>query len=123
VLTGEPLAAAPDNPFPLEAVAPRTPPPGAVLRRIVRRQGLASARPEALWGYESMRVALDAIVAAERGHGPARRAAVVRAALTPRVRQSPIGGYRVHASGGVTGLPLALYRLDGTSFEPVATLP
>lgn len=130
VLVGQPLvaAAATPAPSPLEAVAPEPPsgPEGAVarrtLRRIARGQGTDAARPEALWGYESMRVALDAIRRAQRQGKLARRADVVAAALSPRLRKSPIGTYEVRPTGAVEGLPLALYRLNGDRFEPMRTL-
>ena len=47
---------------------------------------------------------------------------MIRAALQPRVRRSPIGTYRVRRNGAVEGLPLALYRLQGDRFEYVRTL-
>ena len=124
ILVGQPLvAAAGSTPPPLEAVAPEPPPgPSRVLSRIARTQGADLAAPAALWGYEAVRVVLDAIRTAERNGGPADRAEVVRAALTPRVRRSPIGTYRVRRNGAVEGLPMALYRLRGDRFEFVRTL-
>jgi branched-chain amino acid transport system substrate-binding protein len=124
VLVGQPLSVPGDAAprFPLEAVAPRAPGGAAArrtLRRIVRAQRLSPARPEALWGYEAVRVVLHAVRAAEQGGGPARRAEVIGQALSPRlVRRSPIGSYEVRASGSVKGLPMALYQLDGERFEP-----
>jgi branched-chain amino acid transport system substrate-binding protein len=126
VLVGEPLAL-PDGaatPFPLEAMAPEAP-RGATarrtLRRIVRGQHLSSARPEALWGYEAVRVVLDAIRATERRGGLARRAEVVREALAPRVvRRSPIGTYEIRPDRSIRGLPMAVYRLVGDRFEPAS---
>jgi hypothetical protein len=115
-------------PAPLEAVAPRPPrgPRAVVARRILdhigREQGIELATPAALWGYESVRVVLDAIRAAQRGGRPADRAEVVRAALRPRLRRSSIGTYEVRRNGAVKGLPLALYRLRGDRFEYVHTL-
>jgi branched-chain amino acid transport system substrate-binding protein len=124
VLVGQPLevaggAASP----PLEAVAPQ-PPPGRsrVLARIASTQGQALATPEALWGYEAARVVLDAIREAQRDGRPADRADVVRAALTPRVRKSPLGAYQVRRNGSVEGIPMGLYRLDGDRFDAVRTL-
>jgi hypothetical protein len=93
-----------------------------VLRHIARTQGDQLAAPAALWGYEAVRVVLDAIRGAQRNGRPADRAEVVRAALTPRVRRSPIGTYEVRHNGAVEGLPMALYRLNGDRFEPVRTL-
>jgi hypothetical protein len=124
ILVGQPLvAAAGSTPPPLEAVAPEPPPgPSRVLSRIARTQGADLAAPAALWGYEAVRVVLDAIRTAERNGGPADRADAVRAALSPRVRRSPIGTYRVRRNGAVEGLPMALYRLRGDRFELVRTL-
>jgi branched-chain amino acid transport system substrate-binding protein len=124
VLVGQPLEVAGDAPSPpLEAVAPQ-PPPGRsrVLQRVARTQGRALATPEALWGYEAMHVVLDAIREAQSNGRPADRADVVRAALSPRVRKSPIGTYQVRRNGSVEGIPMALYRLEGDRFEPVRTL-
>lgn len=129
ILVGQPLvAAAGSAPPPLEAVAPQAPrgPPAApglrILNRIARDQGVQVASPEALWGYESVRVVLDSIRTAQRDGAPADRADVIRAALQPRVRRSPIGTYEVRRSGAVEGLPLALHRLRGDRFEYVRTL-
>jgi branched-chain amino acid transport system substrate-binding protein len=129
VLVGQPLvAAAGSEPAPLEAVAPQVPrgPAAAaglrILNRIAREQGVELATPEALWGYESVRVVLDAIRAAQGDGGPADRADVIRAALQPRVRRSPIGTYQVRRNGAIEGLPMALYRLKGDRFEFVHTL-
>jgi ABC-type branched-subunit amino acid transport system substrate-binding protein len=124
VLVGQPLEVAGSSPGPpLEAVAPR-PPPGRskVLQRIARTQGRSLATPEALWGYEAVRVVLDAIRKAQTDGRPADRADVVRAALTARVRRSPIGTYQVHRNGSVEGIPMALYRLEGDRFLAIRTL-
>ena len=56
------------------------------------------------------------------GGGPADRAGVVRAALRPRVRHSPIGTYEVRRNGAAEGLAVALYRLEGDRFELCRTL-
>jgi branched-chain amino acid transport system substrate-binding protein len=124
VLVGEPLEVAGGGPSPaLEAVAPQAPPGRSrVLARIASTQGPALATPEALWGYEAMIVALDAIDEAQSNGRPADRADVVRAALTPRVRKSPIGTYHVRRNGSVEGIPMALYRLEGDRFAAVRTL-
>jgi branched-chain amino acid transport system substrate-binding protein len=129
VLVGQPLLAAPGSePASLEAVAPQAPrgadaaPSLRILARIARDQGRELATPPALWGYESVRVTLDAIKAAQRNGGPANRAGVIQAALEPRVRKSPIGTYEVRRNGSVEGLPMALYRLRGDRFEYVRTL-
>jgi branched-chain amino acid transport system substrate-binding protein len=121
VLVGEPLQVTGSPP--LEAVAPQ-PPQGhrRVLNRVAHAQGGGLATPEALWGYEAMRLTLDAIGRAQDGGRPADRADVVRAALTPRVQRSPIGTYQVRRNGSVEGVPMALYRLQGARFEFARTL-
>jgi branched-chain amino acid transport system substrate-binding protein len=127
VLVGQPLVAAEGSlPPPLEAVAPHAPGVAAgrrILERIARDQGAELAQPAALWGYESMRVVLEAIRAAQRARDLADRADVIRAALRPRTRRSAIGTYEVHRNGAVEGLSLALYRLQGDRFEYVRALP
>ena len=127
VLVGQPLvAAAESSPAPVEAVAPR-PPRGAAARRVLarvgRREGAEAAHPAALWGYESVRVVLDALRVAQADGRPAERADVIRAALMPRTRRAPIGTYQVRRNGAVEGVPLGLYRLEGDRFEFVRTLP
>jgi branched-chain amino acid transport system substrate-binding protein len=128
VLVGQPLVAASTRPVPLEAVAAEPPrgPAAAdglrILRRIAHDQDAQLATPEALWGYESVRVVLDALRSAQRDGGPADRGDVIRAALRPRVRHSPIGTYEVRRSGAVDGLPMGLYRLQGDRFEYLRTL-
>jgi branched-chain amino acid transport system substrate-binding protein len=111
VLVGEPLVGADlGAAIPLEAVAPRPPrDPAArrLLHRIARDQDLPAPRPEALWGYESVRLVLAAVRRAQRGGRRATRANVLRAAMVTPI---PLP-------------PLALYRLDGYRFELVRTLP
>ena len=126
VLVGDRIASGGDPLPPLEAVAARAP-TGPTARRVLARirngQGLRTARPEALWGYESVRLVLDSIARAQRAAASARRADVVREALAPRAHRSPLGSYVVRPSGAVDGLGLALYRLEGDRFEPVRRLP
>jgi branched-chain amino acid transport system substrate-binding protein len=121
LLVGQPLvAAAGGPPAVLEAVAPAPPASAAsrrILRHIARHQGVQLAKPAALWGYESVRVVLDAIRAVQRKGKPAERADVIREALRPRIRRSPIGVYAVRRNGAIEGLPLGLYRLEGDRFE------
>jgi branched-chain amino acid transport system substrate-binding protein len=127
VLVGEPLAPAAVPPF-LEAVAAQPPdddPSGLAqraMRRIARDQDLDESRQEMLAGYESVRLVLDAVRAAQRGGEPAARESVVREALAGRERRSVLGTYEVHGNGTVEGLPLALWRLRGGRFEFVRTL-
>jgi branched-chain amino acid transport system substrate-binding protein len=85
--------------------------PGAkrVLGRLERERG-APVPVEALYGYEAMRVVLDAMDRA--GRRSSDRAAVAAAALTPRRRQSVIGAYSISAAGDVSPVRLAAYRLE-----------
>jgi branched-chain amino acid transport system substrate-binding protein len=75
-----------------------------VLARLKRRRG-GPVGPEALYGYEAMRVVLDAI-----GSAGDDRAAVARAALLPRERDSVLGRYRVSALGDVSTTRFGAYR-------------
>jgi branched-chain amino acid transport system substrate-binding protein len=83
-----------------------------VLARLRRRRGETPARPEAVFGYESMRLVLDAIRA-----GGADRERVRRAGLRIRDRESPLGSYAVRATGDVGVERFALYRLREGRFE------
>jgi branched-chain amino acid transport system substrate-binding protein len=78
-----------------------------LLARMARQRG-APVAPEALYGYESMRLVLDAIDAA--GPAAADRAAVVRAALAPRLRRSALGDYYVRRGGDVSTRRFGSYR-------------
>ena len=78
-----------------------------VLRRI-RPNPVGPTGPEALYGYEAMRVVLDAITASGADGGD--RVAVARAALAPRSRRSVIGDYRVLATGDVSSARFGAYR-------------
>jgi branched-chain amino acid transport system substrate-binding protein len=80
-----------------------------VLGRLRAERGMPAA-PEALYGYEAMRLVLDAI--ARAGADPGDRRAVTSAALAPRARSSPIGPFRVTPTGDVTGIAFAAYRRD-----------
>jgi branched-chain amino acid transport system substrate-binding protein len=86
-----------------------------ILGRLRRSEG-AEMPPEALYGYESMKVVLDAMDAAAPAAGD--RAAVLRAALEPRRRRGVTGAYRVLPSGGVSRGRLGWYRRgeDGLSY-------
>lgn len=70
---------------------------------------------EALYGYESMRVVLDAIGAAGADAGD--RVAVARTALEVRSRRSAIGDYGVLASGDVTTERFGAYRRSGAGLR------
>lgn len=104
-----PIPAAPDRVEALSAIAPasRMPRTGRrVLREVARRDGPRAARPEALYGYEAMKVVLDAI----RRAGPNRHG-VIKEALRIRNRESAIGGYGIRATGDVDGDTFAVYEL------------
>jgi branched-chain amino acid transport system substrate-binding protein len=84
-------------------------PPAAYGARALRVLTAARARDaSALYGYEAMRVVLDAIATAGAKAGD--RAAVARAALVPRVRRSVIGAYRVAPGGDVTPVRFGSYE-------------
>ena len=67
---------------------------------------LGKRESEALYGYDAMRLALDAI---ETG-GP-DRSKVVAAALRPRERSGVTGRYSVRRDGAVRGRRLAIVDL------------
>ena len=84
---------------------------GPRARRVLRRvspESRSGAGAEALYGYEAMRVVIDSI--ASVGADGANRAAVARAALSPRARVSVIGPFGVSATGDVTPARFAAYR-------------
>jgi branched-chain amino acid transport system substrate-binding protein len=79
-------------------------------RKLLQALPAADRRPEALYGYESMRLVLDALHSlTARGKRPTR-AALIRAALTPRTRRGPIGSYRVAPFGDISQASFAEYR-------------
>jgi branched-chain amino acid transport system substrate-binding protein len=113
VLGGPPLAAgrgferAPAHGCALTGV-PRSDSLGARGRRLLAELRHANGReigPEALLGYEAMRLALEAV---EEG-GP-DRLAVAKAARAPRPRSGPLGRYAVGRRGDVSR-PLACVEL------------
>jgi branched-chain amino acid transport system substrate-binding protein len=81
-----------------------------ILRRLAADRG-APVPPEALYGYESMQVVLDALRAA--GGDADDRRAVVREALEPRTRRSVIGTYSLTRDGDVSTARVAGYRRLG----------
>jgi len=110
-----PIPAAPARVTVLGPIHPAVelPPSGRrLLARLRRSEGLEAARPEALYGYEAMRLVLDAIRAA----GP-DRARVRAIALGIRERRSPLGTYRVRATGEVEDARFALWALRDGGFE------
>jgi branched-chain amino acid transport system substrate-binding protein len=108
-----PIPAAPASVDALTPVPPAAelPPEGReLLARLRETRSPAVARAEALYGYEAMRVVLDAIRAAG-----ADRARVIDEALRIRQRRgSPLGTYRIRATGEVETTRFALHALrDG----------
>ena len=109
VVTGPPLAAeetargVPARTTAITGVLPPRAQPAAG-RRLLR--SLGTRAPEALYGYDAMGLALDAIEAG----GPDRRR-VVDAALRPRERSGVTGRYAVRRDGAVEGRRLAIVDL------------
>ena len=116
MLARDPEVPIPAAPASVDALTP-VPPAGELSRegrqllaRLRETRGPAVARPEALYGYEAMRLVLDAIRVAG-----ADRARVTDAALRIRERRdSPLGTYRIRATGEVETTRFALHALrDG----------
>jgi branched-chain amino acid transport system substrate-binding protein len=104
---GQPSLAAPDGVEALTPVLPASAMP-ARARRLLRATaaGGRTARPDALYGYESVRLVLDAVKAA----GPSRTG-VVRAA------------FRLRRGRALTGSRFAEYRLEDGRFTFQRVLP
>jgi branched-chain amino acid transport system substrate-binding protein len=84
-------------------------------RRLSKRlsaRGPDASRPEALYGYEAMKVVLDAI----RAGGPDRER-VRRAGTRIRARRSALGRYVLRATGDIEGGRFALWVLRDGRFE------
>jgi branched-chain amino acid transport system substrate-binding protein len=104
----------------VQLLSPLLPPSayGPRARRVLTRlkaPRVGVPRTEALYGYASMRVVLDAI--ADAGGDSGDRAAVARAALTPRKRRSVIGDYAVRASGEVSTARFGAYRQSASGLR------
>jgi branched-chain amino acid transport system substrate-binding protein len=118
MLERDPRRPIPDAPLSVEALTPLLPARElpAAGREIVGRAGeLAgptAARPEAVYGYEAMRLILDAV---ERGGRD--RARVAAAALAMGERRSALGPYRVRGTGDVDGERFALFALENGRFR------
>jgi hypothetical protein len=96
--------------------------------RLLARLSPGGAGPvEGLYGYEAMRLVLDAIDAA--GSDSVDRVAVARAALRPRLLSSPLGPFRLLPTGDVSTATFGGYRDDGSMLryegprQPGAALP
>ena len=94
--------------------------PGArrVVERVEALRGRGVARPEAVYGYEAMRLVLDAV--AEGGRDRER---VIDAAMRIRERTSPLGVLRIRATGDVEESRFALYALSDGSFRFMRVVP
>jgi branched-chain amino acid transport system substrate-binding protein len=112
---GVPIPAAPASVSALGPIPPAselTAEGRRLLARLRESEGADLARPEALYGYEAMRLVLDAIRAAG-----ADRARVIDEALRIRERRdSPLGPYRVRATGEVETSSFSLWALRDGSF-------
>ena len=76
------------------------------------RYGTRNPEPYAIYGYEAMRVVLDAI--ARSGPRATQRPAVVAELRDPRPRRSPLGSYRIDGNGDTTLTDYGVYRVrDG----------
>ena len=117
--SGRPVPAAPRivwalGPTPSIASLP------APARRLAKRLPAgdpAAKRPEALYGYEAMRVVLAAIRAAAPD-----RELVRRAGMRIRTRRSPLGRYALRGTGDVDTERFALWTLRDGRFEFVRTV-
>jgi branched-chain amino acid transport system substrate-binding protein len=118
MLLRDPRVLISDVPLSVEALTPvlarqQLPMSGQkIMRRAGRASGPAAARPEAVYGYEAMRLILDAIEGGGRD-----RARVAAAALDMRGRRSPLGRYRLRGTGDVDGGRFALYALRDGRFD------
>ena len=118
MLERDPRRPIPDAPLSVEALTPVLPAselPAAgreVIRRAGELAGPEAARPEAVYGYEAMRLILDAVE-----QGGRDRAKVAAAALAMRDRRSALGPYRLRGTGDVDGERFALYALENGRFR------
>jgi branched-chain amino acid transport system substrate-binding protein len=108
-----PIPVAPASAYALGPIPPESELPSQgrrLLARLRETEGAEVARPEALYGYEAMRLVLDAIRAA----GPDRARVIEEAIRIRERRHTPLGVYRVRATGEVETSSFALYALrDG----------
>ncbi len=118
MLERDPRRPIPAAPLSVEALTPilpasELPAAGrALIRRAGELAGPEAARPEAVYGYEAMRVILDAVE-----QGGRDRAKVAAAALAMRDRRSALGPYRLRGTGDVDGERFALYALGNGRFR------
>jgi branched-chain amino acid transport system substrate-binding protein len=118
MLERDPRRPIPDAPLSVEALTPVLPArelPASgreLIRRAGKLEGAEAARPEAVYGYEAMRLILDAVK-----RGGRDRARVAAAALAMRDRRSALGPYRVRGTGDVEEERFALYALENGHFR------
>jgi branched-chain amino acid transport system substrate-binding protein len=118
MLERNPRRPVPAAPLSVEALTPVLPVrelPRAgreVVRRAGELAGPEAARPEAAYGYEAMRLILDAV-----DKGGRDRARVTAAALAMRDRRSALGPYRLRGTGDVESERFALYALANGRFR------
>jgi branched-chain amino acid transport system substrate-binding protein len=118
ILARDPAKPIPDAPISVEALTPilprqELPKEGReIIRRAGREGGPVAARPEAVYGYEAMRLILDAVE-----QGGRNRKQVAAAALDMRDRKSPLGSYRLRGTGDVETDRFALYTLREGRFR------
>jgi hypothetical protein len=79
---------------------------------VLKAPGAGSGAP-ALYGYEAMRVVLDAIDISGAAAGD--RAAVTREALATRARRTVIGAYRILPSGDVAPVRFGAYEYSASA--------
>jgi branched-chain amino acid transport system substrate-binding protein len=82
------------------------------MRGARRIGGPGTDRPEAVYGYEAMRVVLDAVRAGGRD-----REQVTRAALAMRERHSALGTYSLRGTGDTGDERQYLYSLHDGRFR------
>jgi branched-chain amino acid transport system substrate-binding protein len=118
ILARDPRRPFPRTPVSVEALTPVRPaselsPTGRrLMRRAGRLGGRAADRPEAVYGYEAMRVILDAVRVGGRD-----RERVTRTALAMRDRDSALGAYRLRGTGDTDDERHYLYALRDSRFE------
>jgi ABC-type branched-subunit amino acid transport system substrate-binding protein len=89
------------------------PPAGrAFLEAYVRRYG--APQPDAILGYEAMRLLLSAIArATDHGHAPAERSKVVKALFATHRRRSVLGTYGIESDGDTSTTRYGVWTVVG----------
>jgi branched-chain amino acid transport system substrate-binding protein len=112
-----------DPPDGVEFIDPHLPPQeyGETTSRVLKRLGRHAGDPyalDALYGYESMRLVLDAIERA-KPKGDDARAAVLRAALGARRVDGVFGTYSLVPGGDVATTAFGSFRATATARRPL----